>query len=984
VAVDLEHERYLAEAILMRASSHDVTMRRAIGLLTVAILLRPAMVGAQAFFPDDPLEREPAPLPAADPAPRNLSVLLETVSATFGRPGERHPGPGVIKAQGINTLGEVLDGPWYVNRHGRTRMSLDDLRRGSGDALPPATGAWRVVLLKNQGARPSILFRDANNQVYLLRFDPPGAPELATGADMVSSRIFHALGYHVPEAYLVAFTRDRLVVEANASDITSIGGLRDLRPEDIDNLLARVERQPDGSYRAVALRVPTEMGALIGPFQFFGTRSDDPNDIVPHEHRRDLRGLYVFSAWLNHTRMDPLHTMDMVVAPPDSPPHVRHYLFDFMATLGSGITGPKSAWEGRDPVYAQGSAVRNMAGLGVYSADWMRAKYPDFPAVGRFESATFEPDKWTTLYEIAPFDNRLPDDTFWAAKQVMAFTDEEIRAIVQVARYSDPAAERWIVDSLIERRHRIGRTYFARVLPLDDFAIVGNELRFTDLAVKYGFAAARSIRVDWSGFDNQAGKPTMRVGAEGVAVPAEVTSLPPGSYAVARLAEEGARTVVNVYLRSGSGGLRVMGIDREWPGRTLVDPRIVPKPVRNRYAELEPERQKLFATYAQALNARTGEHLSTEERFRALTSSEQTTFDGITHALMHTQLTDENGQPLATALDLLTGLERIAGQQTGRGGDQQFRLYVTLRPDAREVLERSREFVRGHENTVYHAGYPHSYRMGDSVPGAQFSLAEDGLSADIDVDYRASKTPQALFNGHLTSSNSDVRAGDNADRHGRKWNGFVDWWSGLFGPVGFAEKPKDTAGPFGTVPASRPPVALPPNRSDASIPELADAVQEFLTDWVVRRNFREAQAFLAPDVLKCVADSADMDPKTSPERLRQVSLQLLEKSANSWGRPRNLTEAMNPVLPWSSSVKVVAHAFDKDFTIVEAPTELGALYECGATPPKRFAPSNTPQYGTYYGVLFEVLHEGQPGGAMVFVWRRVSGEWRLVAYRAIE
>jgi hypothetical protein len=840
------------------------------------------------------------------------------------------------------------------------------------------------VLLKGQGARPSIVFRDANNQMYLLRFDPPGAPELATGADMISSRVFHALGYYVPDTYLVAFTRDQLVVETNASDITSIGGLRDLRAAAIDQLLGRVERQRDGSYRAVALRVPTETGALIGPFQFFGTRGDDPNDIVPHEHRRDLRGLYVFSAWLNHTRMDPIHTMDVVVAPAGSPPHVRHYLFDFMATLGSGITGPKSAWEGRDPIYAQGSAVRNMAGMGVYSSAWMRANYPDLPAVGRFESATFEPDEWSALFDIAAFANRLPDDTFWAAKQVMAFTDEDIRAIVQVARYSDPDAERWIADSLIERRNRIGRTYFSRVLPLEEFAVRGNELVFTDLAVKYGFAAAHPTRVDWSGFDNQTGKPTMRIGAEGAAVPAEVTSLPSGSYVVARLAEESARTVVNVYLRSDRGVLRVAGIDREWPGRTLVDPRIVPQPVRNRYVELEPDRQKLFATYAQALNARTGENLSVEERFRALSSSEQTTFDGITHALMRTQLTDDNRRPLGRALDLLTALERIAGQQTGRSGDQQFRLYVTLRPDTREVLERSREFVRSHENTVYHAGYPHSYRLGDGVPGVQFSLAEDGLSADIDVDYRASKAPQALFNGHLTSSNSDVRAGDNAERHGRKWNGFVDWWSGLFGPVGFGEKPKATAGPFGTVPASRAPTALPPNRPDASIPELADAVQEFLTDWVVRRNFREAQAFLAPDVLKCVADSAEMDPRTSPERLRQVSLQLLEKSANSWGRPGNLTEAMNPVLPWSPSARVVAHAFDKDFTIVEAPTELGALYECGATPPKRFTPSNTPQYGTYYGVLIEVVHEGQPGGAMVFVWRRVSGEWRLVAYRAIE
>ena len=96
-------------------------------------------------------------------------MLLEAVSATFGRPGERHPGKKVIAAQGVNTLGDVLDGAWYVNRHGRTRMSLAELRRGSGDDQPPSmAGPWHVLLLKNQGLRPTLVFRDSNDRVYLL------------------------------------------------------------------------------------------------------------------------------------------------------------------------------------------------------------------------------------------------------------------------------------------------------------------------------------------------------------------------------------------------------------------------------------------------------------------------------------------------------------------------------------------------------------------------------------------------------------------------------------------------------------------------------------------------------------------------------------------------------------------------------------------------------------------------------------------------
>jgi hypothetical protein len=988
--VDLEHERRLAEAILMRACAGRRLRWSAMAALLLA-LGWPDPARAQRFYPDDPLEREPTPLPAIDPGVRNLSLLLEGVSATLGRRGERHPDDGVIAAQSVNTLGEVLDGPWFVNRHARTRLSREALQQGAGSGEPPSlNGPWRVMLAQTRDSMPRLVFRDANQHLFLLRFDSAGAPEMATGAEVVASRFFHALGYHVPAVSLVSFTRDRLVIETNASDVTSFGNLRELRQEDLDRLLERVARREDGSIRAVALRIPVEIEALIGPFQFFGTRSDDPNDIVPHEHRRELRGLHVFAAWLNHSRIDPTHTMDTVIAPEGEPRHIRHYLFDFMATLGSGVTRAKPVWEGNEPIYARNGTLRNIAGLGLYSPAWMRASFPGLRSVGRVEANTFDPERWTPLFDLAPFDNRLPDDTFWAARHVMAFTDEDIRAIVEVAQYSDPAAARWIGDTLIERRNRIGRAYFAQVLPLDGFAVRGTELVFTDLAVAHGFAGPRRYLVDWWQFDNAAGKPStpLATAVPAPQVPAAVTEVPAGSYVAARITAQGEGTTmaVNVYLRKAPENLRVVGIDREWPRRRVVDPRVAARPVRNRYAELEPERQKLFAAYTQMVNAKSGDVVPPEERFAALSPSQQTTYDGVTHALMRSPLTDQQGQPLGTAFDLVTGVERIAGQETGRGGDQQFRLYVTLRPDARETLARSREFVRSHENTVYHAGYPHSFRLGSGVPSVQFSLSEDGLNADIDVDYRTSKAPQSLFNGHLTSSNSDVRAGNNSQRHGRRWTGFADWWSALFGDVVFresAEAPTAT-GPIGTAP-SRTPGELPPNRPAAApIPEVADAMQEFLADWLIRRNYREAQSFLAPDVLACVADSLEMDPKTPEDRLRRASLELLERSARSWGRPRRLAEAMNPVFPWSPAVRVVKHAFDRDFTIVEAPTELGRSYECGATPPTAFKPTMTPEYGTYYAALLQVVTEGRPGGTMVFVWRRLDGEWRLVAYRAVE
>jgi hypothetical protein len=853
---------------------------------------------------------------------------------------------------------------------------------------------WRALAVKQYGNRPGILMVDSQRQMYLLRFDPPDYLEMSTGAEMVSSKIFHALGYNTLENYIVYFPRAQMVASEAGEQITSMGERRDLTDEDIDSFLKTVAMDRQRGYRAVATRVPVEWDKLGGTFQFFNTRSDDPNDIVPHEHRRDLRGLFVFSAWLNNNWILPTATVDVLVVENDIP-FIRHFLIDFTMTLGSGDKRPKTAREGNEPMWDRGPTAKNVIGLGIYTPRWERANYPKFRSVGHFEYETFDPEKWVANQRLAPFENRLPDDTYWAAKQVMAFSDEDLQALVSTGQYSDPAAAAWIVRSLAGRRDRIGQTYFPMVLPLDHFRVENDELVFDDLAVSHGFASQRNYSLNWSRLDNQSEEHTEISTALGERqLPDTVRMASEGSYFAARLTEwesprftrsrpQDAEMNVTVFLRKESDDFKVVGIDRQWPGKQIADPALEEDTGISIFGDLVPAQQVLVEGYTAAFNERSGRDLSTQEYFDSMSVSERTTYDAVTHALMNSKLTDQEGNDLGNALDLVSGVERIAGQYYGRGGDQQFRLYVFLVPGAKETLEKSKEFFLGHENTVYHAGYPESYRQEGDVPNIQFSLSEDETKADIDVDYRSSKMPGAMFNGHLTSANSDVRAGDNHDRHTNRWSGLVAWWQQVYGDLAR----KEGAGMAGLLSASQTQIEedLPPDRPPrAPIAEVHEATQEFLTDWLVRQDVDEALEFLSDSSLACINTDDDPDDEVlRGDQARRLMKEVMEALNDEMGDRDNLAEAIEAVPMVTSTVRIIPHAYDSDFTVGEMMVEHAERYLCEKIPAAPGTPVPQPtDYGIYWGAVFRFKMERDQGGILGLLWQKENGNWRIVSYEA--
>ena len=201
-----------------------------------------------------------------------------------------------------------------------------------------------------------------------------------------------------------------------------------------------------------------------------------------------------------------------------------------------------------------------------------------------------------------------------------------------------------------------------------------------------------------------------------------------------------------------------------------------------KYSDLAPEQKALVDDWFRRFSEVVRKPITAEEGYNNLPVSTKTTFGAVTHALIHTTLTDQNGGVLGpSAIILIDRVDTVAGKIEGAGSDQQFRLYVVLKPNALELLAKSKEFARSGDNVTFHKGYPICFRSRNGVPSLQFSATKDGKRGDVDVDYRSNKFPASLVNGHLTAANSDVRAGDNDARHNQTWSGLSNWWRGFLG-----------------------------------------------------------------------------------------------------------------------------------------------------------------------------------------------------------
>jgi hypothetical protein len=464
-----------------------------------------ARVATPVYYPDDPIATDDdMALDAAKVTPVEDANSYDFLVNTATRPGERRD----VRAGNVNTADEVPDSSWFQNRAGR--LGLDDLVRGPDRLTSVTLDGWVVSGGKATGVQPGFRMVDPKGQLYQIEFDPPSNPELATGAEIIGTAFYHAFGYHVVEVYLAELDPAKLVISEKATVFDPREGRkRPLSRRDVDNVLARGARRPDGRYRVLASRFAS--GRPLGNFRYYGTRPDDPNDVVPHEHRRELRAARVFGAWLNHDDSRGVNSLDMLESA-GGRAWVKHYMFDFGSILGSGTVFAQRHRAGNEYIFEWKPGLLTLLTLGLYTRPWMHIDYPADtpPAIGRFEGAAFDALRWKPEYPNPAFENMRADDAFWAARIVATLDRPAIRAVVEKARYTDPKATDLMTDILVQRREKVLRAWLTGVTPIVDLALSDSgTLSFANAAERAGVATpAQAYTVRWGRFDNATGTTT--------------------------------------------------------------------------------------------------------------------------------------------------------------------------------------------------------------------------------------------------------------------------------------------------------------------------------------------------------------------------------------------------------------------------------------------------------------------------------------------
>jgi hypothetical protein len=387
----------------------------------------------------------------------------------------------VSHARNVNALEEVPDSTWFTNRV----VTPARAAIGACDGVAQPALPLLVTERKGEGTTPGLFVQDALGRHWLMKVDVfADRPETSTAADAIGSRIYWTVGYNVPCNYVVWTPRDAIFVSPAAFSHDALGQHVPFLHSDLESIL---DGGVNDRVRGVRLSASLVLeGEVIGPWPGTGVRDDDPNDAVPHEARRELRGERWLAAWLNHWDAREVNTLDTFVrVSHENAGFVRHYFVDWSDALG-GHTALRRQ--------TQSLGWLSMVSVPIGPQPWRSIHIdPEAPNLGYFTASPFDPMEWQPILPLPRFAHADIDDFAWMARRLARVGPEHVASIAATGAFSNPRVTDHLIRILVARRATLLREAFARRSPLADVSIEDAQLCAVDLGVESGVSEPLAV-----------------------------------------------------------------------------------------------------------------------------------------------------------------------------------------------------------------------------------------------------------------------------------------------------------------------------------------------------------------------------------------------------------------------------------------------------------------------------------------------------------